>query len=163
MEVEVDVKNIQCVVCFSDGVNTPIQCEYCGWKCCDECAKKWANKSNTCMQCRAELFEVDESKEINYYRRRRCIQFSNKTMDYIATLIVFFLIINYFFYTTGDDDWDQEFNEKNTVLFMFSLIGICFTLLLNIILKKIILHVCCDGNITGSYSEFHDYDSDEEV
>ena len=111
------------------------------------------------MQCRAELFE-EETKEINYYRRRRFIKFANRTLDYIATLIIFFLIINYFFYSTSDD-WDQEINEENTVLFMFSLIGICFTLLFNMVLKRIILHVCCDGNITGSYSEFYDSDEDD--
>ena len=158
MDIELDVESTNCVVCFSDDVETPIQCEYCGWQCCDECAEKWANKSNTCMQCRAELFEKDETKEINYYRRRRCVKFANRTLDYVATLIIFYLIINYFFYTT--DDWDEEINEENIVLFMFSLIGICFILLFNMILKKIIVHVCCDGNITGSYSEF--YDSDEE-
>lgn len=152
------METAECPVCFEDTV-LEIQCKICLWKCCTDCAEKWAEETNTCMGCRAKLFEKENDVPSPMYNpRMACLSTINNIVDSMTFLCIFMIFLN--FVVTVDFESSPS-EELNYGLLTLTLMGLGIVFMFRFVARQIACYVCTEGWVGGSsYSHFSDSDSD---
>ena len=148
----------ECPICFEDVV-LEVQCKTCLWECCDECAEKWAEETNTCMGCRSKLFEKEiDVRGTMYNPRMACLRTVNHIVDSMTFLCVFMIFLN--FVVTVDFESSPSDLENYALLYL-TVIGFGIVFLFRFVARQIASYICTEGYIgVSSYAQFSESDED---
>ena len=147
----------ECPVCFEVKVIL-IQCKTCYWQCCDDCSEKWAKETNTCMQCRTEIFERrEENIDRRQHPRHTCYKSLRNIIDSFTFLSIFMLFLNFVLTANIDDDGDMLDDENDYKLVMVTVLGLGIILLFRFVARQILYAICVEG-YDEAYEEIIDSD-----